>query len=156
MGSMMYGGSAGTGLGSLSFGKLGNSPNDRASYARLSTRHVPIRAGSKDARGASHAFGEVDGIRQHLDYTGSVLSIFINVEPRGFEPLTSAVQSQIHNILVVRYCSEMPAKLSICLWKHSWLFVVVRVGWCTTGVYRKLADGVVTARSTQCLNELAA
>jgi hypothetical protein len=24
------------------------------------------------------------------------------VEPRGFEPLTSAVQSQIHNVVVVR------------------------------------------------------
>jgi hypothetical protein len=67
------------------------------------------RQDSKAARGTSHAFGEVDGIRQHLDYIGSVLSIFINVEPRGFEPLTSAVQSQIHNAVVVRWRSESAA-----------------------------------------------
>jgi hypothetical protein len=50
------------------------------------------------------------------------------MEPRGFEPLTSAVQSQIHNVVVVRRCSEMPAKPLIYLWKHSWVFAVVRVG----------------------------
>jgi hypothetical protein len=38
------------------------------------------------------------------------------VEPRGFEPLTSAVQSQIHNAVVVRWCSEMPVKRQIPLW----------------------------------------
>jgi hypothetical protein len=27
---------------------------------------------------------------------------FFRVEPRGFEPLTSAVQSQIQNVVVVR------------------------------------------------------
>jgi hypothetical protein len=32
------------------------------------------------------------------------------VEPRGFEPLTSAVQSQIHDVVVVRRCSKKPAK----------------------------------------------
>src|SRR5215212_7202407 len=37
----------GHGLSSLSFGKLGNSPNDRASRARLSSRRLPIRAASK-------------------------------------------------------------------------------------------------------------
>ena len=55
---------------------------------------------------------------------------FFRVEPRGFEPLTSAVQSQIHNVVVVRRCSEIPAKSRIYLWKHSWcspLFVWVGV-----------------------------
>jgi hypothetical protein len=28
----------------------------------------------------------------------------------------------------------MPAKPQICLWTHSWVFFVVRLGWCTTGV----------------------
>src|SRR5918998_2958422 len=59
---------------------------------------------------------------------------FFRVEPRGFEPLTSAVQSQIHNVVVVCCCSEMPAKSGSCLRKRSCLFAVVRVGWCTTGV----------------------
>ena len=31
----------------------------------------------------------------------------------GFEPLTSAVQSQIHNVVVVRRCSKMPANKHI-------------------------------------------
>jgi hypothetical protein len=35
------------------------------------------------------------------------------VEPRGFEPLTSAVQSQIHNVVAVRHCSEIPANQRI-------------------------------------------
>jgi hypothetical protein len=56
------------------------------------------------------------------------------VEPRGFKPLTSAVQSQIHIIVDVRRCSEMPAKRPIRLHNASRLFAIVRVGWCTTGV----------------------
>jgi len=56
------------------------------------------------------------------------------VEPRGFEPLTSAVQSQIHNVVVVRCCLRMPAKSCIFLWEHPCSFAAVRVGWCTTGV----------------------
>jgi hypothetical protein len=40
-------------------------------------------------------------------------SIFINVEQRGFELLTSAVQSQIHNALVVHWCSESAANKHI-------------------------------------------
>ena len=28
----------------------------------------------------------------------------------------------------------MPAKSPFCLWQHSRLFAVVRVGWCTIGV----------------------
>jgi hypothetical protein len=58
------------------------------------------------ARRASHALCEVDGIRQHLDYTGSVVSIFINVEPRGFEPLPSAVQRWLQDFLGVSRCSK--------------------------------------------------
>ena len=40
-------------------------------------------------------------------------SIFINVEQRGFELLTSAVQSQIHNAVVVHWCSESAANKHI-------------------------------------------
>jgi hypothetical protein len=32
------------------------------------------------------------------------------VEPRGVEPLTSAVQSQGTTVVLVRHCSEIPAK----------------------------------------------
>jgi hypothetical protein len=56
------------------------------------------------------------------------------VEPRGFEPLTSAVQSQGTIIVDVRQCSEIPAKLRVCFWKRSWVFAFVRLGWCTIGV----------------------
>jgi hypothetical protein len=35
------------------------------------------------------------------------------VEPRGFEPLTSAVQSQIQNVVAVRCCSESAANKHI-------------------------------------------
>src|SRR4028118_913884 len=58
------------------------------------------------------------------------------MEPTGFEPLTSAVQSQSAITVDVRCCSEIPAKSRIRLWKHSWMFAVVRVGWCTTGVHQ--------------------
>ena len=37
----------------------------------------------------------------------------IGVEPRGFEPLTSAVQSQSTIIVDVRRCSKMPANKHI-------------------------------------------
>jgi hypothetical protein len=56
------------------------------------------------------------------------------VEPRGFEPLTSAVQSQIQNVVVVRRCSKTPANKHILSSRSSCLFADVRVGWCTTGV----------------------
>jgi hypothetical protein len=56
------------------------------------------------------------------------------VEPRGVEPLTSAVQSQIQNVVVVRRCSKTAANKHILSSRLSCLFVVVRVGWCTTGV----------------------
>jgi hypothetical protein len=50
------------------------------------------------------------------------------VEPRGFEPLTSAVQSQIHDVVVVRRCSKMPAKQPLPAGDVSWSFAIVRVG----------------------------
>jgi hypothetical protein len=58
------------------------------------------------------------------------------VEPRGFEPLTSAVQSQIHNVVVVRWSSESAANKHILSCELSCLFAAVHVGWCTTGVNR--------------------
>jgi hypothetical protein len=65
------------------------------------------------------------------------------VEPRGVEPLTSAVQSQIHNVVVVHHCPEIPGKLRFCFWEHSWVFAVVCMGWCTTGVREVRAVGHV-------------
>ena len=56
------------------------------------------------------------------------------VEPRGFEPLTSAVQSQIHDVAVVRRCSKIPANKHILSSRLSCVFVIIRMGWCTTGV----------------------
>src|SRR5918998_5378705 len=55
------------------------------------------------------------------------------VEPRGFEPLTSAVQSQATITAGVRGCSERPAKQPSRLYEVSQVFAIVRVGWCTTG-----------------------
>ncbi len=62
----------------------------------------------------------------------------LGVEPRGFELLTSAVQSQGPIIVEVRRCSKYLAKSRICLWKQLWMFAVVRVGWCTTGVFARV------------------
>jgi hypothetical protein len=56
------------------------------------------------------------------------------VEPMGFEPTPSAVQSQIQNVVVVRRCSKTPANKHILSSRLSCLFADVRVGWCTTGV----------------------
>ena len=52
----------------------------------------------------------------------------------GFEPLPSAVQSRIHNVVVVHRCSKMPVKQPIRLYKASQMFAVVRVGWRQIGV----------------------
>ena len=56
------------------------------------------------------------------------------VEPRGFEPLTSAVQRRILKFANVRRCSKIPANKHILSYKLSWLFAVVRPGWCQIGV----------------------
>ena len=53
------------------------------------------------------------------------------MEPRGFEPLTSAVQKRIHTVVVVRCCSEIPANKHILSCGPLWMFVVVRLGCCT-------------------------
>jgi hypothetical protein len=39
--------------------------------------------------------------------------LFSEVEPRGFQPLTSAVQRRILNIVVVHQCSKTPANKHI-------------------------------------------
>jgi hypothetical protein len=59
----------------------------------------------------------------------------LGVEPRGFESLTSAVQSQSIIIVDVRRCSTSSAKRPIASGSIPRLFTVVRVGRCTTGVY---------------------
>src|SRR5918997_4641434 len=74
----------------------------------------------------------------------------MRVEPRGFEPLTSAVQSQGTIVAGVRCCSERPAKSHICLRKYSPLLAIVRVGWCTTGV-PQLRAAPRLSRSAQAL-----
>src|SRR5918997_1722613 len=56
------------------------------------------------------------------------------VEPRGFEPLTSAVQRRIYNVVVVHCCSKTSANKHILLWVLSPVFAVVRPGWCQIGV----------------------
>jgi hypothetical protein len=56
------------------------------------------------------------------------------VEPRGFEPPTSAVQSQSTIIVYVRRCSKIPANNGILGLDLPYMFAVVRAGWCTTGV----------------------
>jgi hypothetical protein len=52
------------------------------------------------------------------------------VEPRGFEPLTSAMQRRIHNVAVVHWCSEIPVNKHILRWVLSSVFTVVRLDWC--------------------------
>ena len=52
------------------------------------------------------------------------------VEPRAFEPLTSAVQRRMHNIVVVRGCSEVLANKHILPWALSPVFAWVGVNWC--------------------------
>src|SRR5918994_762425 len=54
-------------------------------------------------------------------------------EPRGIEPLTSAVQSQGTIIVHVRHCAKIPANRRVFSSGLAWLFAAVRVGWCTTG-----------------------
>ena len=49
-----------------------------------------------------HGFDEVDGLAS----TTRGVSVLINVEPRGFESLTSAVQRRLEGFAVVRSCSE--------------------------------------------------
>src|SRR5918998_6105222 len=74
-------------------------------------------------------------LRTFLPFAGP-----LEVEPRGVEPLTSAVQSQSLIVARVRCCSKIPAKSRIGLWKHSCLFAVVCVGWCTSWCSRKAQD----------------
>jgi hypothetical protein len=56
------------------------------------------------------------------------------VEPRGFEPLTSAVQRRTLNVAVVRRCLEIPANKPIIPKLRPPMFAVVRLGWCQIGV----------------------
>jgi hypothetical protein len=56
------------------------------------------------------------------------------VEPREFEPLTSAVQRRIHNVAVVHWCSEIPVNKHILRWVLSSVFTVARLDWCQIGV----------------------
>ena len=52
------------------------------------------------------------------------------MEPRGFEPLTSAVQRRRHSIAAVRWCSKIPAYEHIHPKVLSPVFAIVRPGWC--------------------------
>jgi hypothetical protein len=68
---------------------------------------------------------------RHLHYSGNI-HLSINVEPRAFEPLTSAVQNQGTIIARVCSCPKIPAKQPICLydasrllWVCVWLFLFI-------------------------------
>ena len=54
-------------------------------------------------------------------------AVLLRAEPRGFEPPTSALQRQIHNVAIVRWRPKNAAKLRTYLQKYSWLFVWVGV-----------------------------
>jgi hypothetical protein len=56
------------------------------------------------------------------------------VDPTRLEPLTSAVQKRIHNVVVVRRCSKIAANKHILSYRLTWMFSVVRLGWCQFGV----------------------
>src|SRR5215212_2833026 len=71
-----------------------SSPNAPQSVSTLLLPQTPER------------IGEPSLLRRILPANEHIL----RVEPRGFEPLASAVQSQIHNFVAVRRCSEIPAK----------------------------------------------
>ena len=60
------------------------------------------------------------GVKRSDQEPGSLLYLcftcklrYFRVEPRGFEPLTSAVQRRIHTIADVCQCSEIPANKHI-------------------------------------------
>ena len=78
--------------------------------------------------------GAASGTRRDAPGVFPAKHRFFIVELRGFEPLISAVQSQIHNVVVVRLRSEIAAKWRILSENVSCSFAAVRVGWCTTGV----------------------
>jgi hypothetical protein len=81
-------------------------------------------------------------IREYLEFTFTLCILLADhvdfeVEQRGFEPLTSAVQSHDTTIVDVRRCSQIPAKRHGYSENASLLFTVVRVGWCITGVNKQ-------------------
>jgi hypothetical protein len=88
-------------------------------------------------------------VRKHIfSLSFSCKSLFFKVEPRGFEPLTSAMQSQIPNVAAVRWCSEylqINGFLSDPLRACSPLFVWVGV----LLVYRKCRLLSSSSTSTQ-------
>jgi hypothetical protein len=111
-----------------------SSPNASQSVTTLLLPQTPERIGEPSL------LRRVSPANEHI----------LRVEPRGFEPLTSAVQSQGTIVAGVRGCSEMPAKSHICLRKYPPLFTVVRVGWCTAGVPQLRATPRLS-RSAQAL-----
>src|SRR5918994_885802 len=62
------------------------------------------------------------------------LSAALKEEPRGFEPLTSAVQRRTRTVVVVRSCLEIPANKHISSRRLSYVFAITRLGWCQIGV----------------------
>ncbi len=104
----------------------------------VSLERVAAHASEDDVGVAGEGVDVNRTVQRHLETSHD--SLFTDtegthiVEPRGVEPLTSAVQSQIQNVVVVRRCSKTPANKHIISSRLSCLFAVVRVGWCTTGV----------------------
>jgi hypothetical protein len=68
------------------------------------------------------------------------------VDPRGLEPLTSAMRGRRDVIAVVRRCAETPRYRHILSYDLSWMSTLVRVGWCQVGVnwFRCLAPARIS------------
>jgi hypothetical protein len=62
------------------------------------------------------------------------------MEPRGFEPLTSAVQMLVHHFADVRGCSETRLSKPFTVQASSPMFAVVLVGNCHVTVKPLMAD----------------
>ncbi len=82
-------------------------------------RHHWRRVGVRNGRSRSElpAIWNVSSAAQHV----------IEVKPRGFEPLTSAVQSQSDVTVAVRRCSKTLANSGIPPFEPSRLFAIARM-----------------------------
>ena len=65
--------------------------------------------------GTGHHYAQQPPMDPRPKDQGAVL----RVEPRGFEPLTSAVQRRVHTVVAVRLCSKTPANKHILSYRFS-------------------------------------
>ena len=78
----------------------------------------------------------------------------LGVEPRGFEPLTSAVQRRRKGFAVVHYCSKNRLNKPNPRYGPSRMFAVVRLGCRQTVVNCRRSTQPDSERSIQQLDEL--